>query len=72
MGLCPSEDRVAVRAATVREAIAFGPADRQLDSRDRHFSKQSVHTIATERSGSLPYTPSQWGQTMAGSPGGGR
>ena len=30
MGLCPSEDRVAVRAATVREAIAFAPADRQL------------------------------------------
>jgi cytosine deaminase len=28
MGLGPSTDYVAVRAATIREAIAFGPADR--------------------------------------------
>ncbi len=28
MGLGPNMDYVAVRAATIREAIAFGPADR--------------------------------------------
>jgi cytosine deaminase len=28
MGLDPGTDQVAVRACTVREAIAFGPADR--------------------------------------------
>jgi hypothetical protein len=30
MGLGASLDHVAVRAGTVREAIAFGPADRQV------------------------------------------
>ena len=28
MGLGPTADQVAVRATTIREAIAFGPADR--------------------------------------------
>lgn len=30
LGLGPTTDKMAVRAATVREAIAFGPADRRL------------------------------------------
>ncbi|MEP7047936.1 MAG: amidohydrolase family protein [Ilumatobacteraceae bacterium] len=30
MGLGPSDDRVAVRACSIREAIAFGPADRHV------------------------------------------
>lgn len=42
MGLSPSDDLVAVRACSIREAIAFGPADRQLV---RHGS-----TLETERS----------------------
>ena len=28
MGLGPSADQVAIRACSIREAIAFGPADR--------------------------------------------
>ena len=42
MGLGPCEDRVAVRACTIREAIAFGPADRLVV---RHGSD-----LETERS----------------------
>jgi cytosine deaminase len=42
MGLGPCEDQVAVRACTIREAIAFGPADRLVV---RHGS-----TLETERS----------------------
>jgi cytosine/creatinine deaminase len=42
MGLEPTDDHVAVRACSVREAIAFGPADRHLI---RHGS-----SLETERS----------------------
>jgi cytosine/creatinine deaminase len=42
MGLAPSDDRVAVRACSIREAIAFGPPDRRVV---RHGSD-----LETERS----------------------
>jgi cytosine deaminase len=43
MGLGPTDDRVAVRAATVREAIAFGPADRQLIRRSPMLETERSH-----------------------------
>jgi len=42
IGLGPSHDHVAVRAATIREAIAFGPADRLV--------VREVSSLETERS----------------------
>ena len=43
MGLEPSDDRVAVRAATAREAIAFGPADRRLVRRTPIHETEHSH-----------------------------
>ena len=43
MGLGPTDDCVAVRAATVREAIAFGPADRRLVRRAPMLETERSH-----------------------------
>ncbi|MEY2416605.1 MAG: cytosine/creatinine deaminase [Ilumatobacteraceae bacterium] len=43
MGLGPCDDRVAVRASTVREAIAFAPADRQLIRRSPILETERSH-----------------------------
>ncbi len=43
MGLGPSEDRVAIRACSIREAIAFGPSDRQVVRRGPDLETERSH-----------------------------
>ena len=43
MGLAPSDDVVAVRACSVREAIAFGPADRVVVRHEPNLETERSH-----------------------------
>lgn len=43
MGLAPTDDQVAVRACSIREAIAFGPTDRRVVRRSSRSETEHSH-----------------------------
>jgi cytosine deaminase len=54
MGLGPSDDLVHVRAATVREAIAFGPPGRTVQRHDASPHPDGDVTLTTHRGNAAP------------------
>lgn len=54
MGLAPSDDLVHVRAATVREAIAFGPPGRTVQRQDASSHPDRDVTSTTHRGNAAP------------------
>ena len=54
MGLAPSDDLVHVRAATVREAIAFGPPAREIQRQDAIRHPDGDVTSTTHRGNAAP------------------